>query len=163
MFILIRATVYAALFIGFLLVFLPARIIAWWGIAAPAQFGVVQALGVLLAGAGATLAVSCILTFVFSGRGTPAPFDPPRRLVVSGPYRLLRNPMYLGAGAALLGAALYYESLPLVAYAFGFLLVMELFVRLYEEPTLRETFGREYEDYCVRVGRWWPHRRGRMQ
>ena len=159
--ILIRATVYAALFIGFLLVFLPARVIAWSGITAPGRFGVAQILGGLLAAAGAILAVSCILTFVFKGRGTPAPFDPPRRLVVSGPYRLLRNPMYVGAGAALLGAALYYESLQLVVYAAGFLLVMELFVRLYEEPILREMFGREYEDYCLRVGRWWPRRAAR--
>jgi len=156
--ILIRATVYAALFIGFLLVFLPARVIAWSGIAAPARFGVAQILGGLLAASGAILAVSCIVTFAVIGRGTPAPFDPPRRLVVRGPYRFVRNPMYVGAGAALLGAALFYESLQLVLYAAGFMLVMELFVRLYEEPILRKTFGSEYEDYCRRVGRWWPRR-----
>jgi protein-S-isoprenylcysteine O-methyltransferase Ste14 len=69
--------------------------------------------------------------------------------------------MYVGAGAALIGAALYYESLQLVLYAVGFLLVMELFVRLYEEPILRKTFGREYDDYCLRVGRWWPRRAAR--
>ena len=158
--ILIRATVYAALFIGFLLVFLPAQVIARSGIAAPAQFGVAQILGVVLTAAGAILAVSCIVTFALIGRGTPAPFDPPRRLVVRGPYRFVRNPMYVGAGAALLGAALYYESLQLALYAAGFLLVMELFVRLYEEPTLRKTFGSEYDDYCRRVGRWWPRREG---
>jgi protein-S-isoprenylcysteine O-methyltransferase Ste14 len=157
-FILIRAIAYAALFIGFLLVFLPARVIAWSGITPPARIGFMQILGGLLAAAGAMLAVSCIFTFVFVGRGTPAPFDPPRRLVVSGPYRFARNPMYVGAGAALLGAALYYESLQLVVYAVGFLLVMQLFVRLYEEPILRETFGCEYQDYCLRVGRWWPRR-----
>jgi protein-S-isoprenylcysteine O-methyltransferase Ste14 len=156
--ILIRATVYAALFIGVLLVFLPARVIAWSGIAAPARVGVAQILGGLLAAAGAILAVSCIVTFAIIGRGTPAPFDPPRRLVVRGPYRFLRNPMYVGAGAALLGAALYYESLQLALYAAGFMLVMELFVRLYEEPILRKTFGPEYDDYCLRVGRWWPRR-----
>ena len=158
MVILIRATVYAALFIGFLLVFLPARVIEWSGIAAPSQFGVAQVLGAVLAAAGAILAVSCIVTFAVIGRGTPAPFDPPRRLVVRGPYRFVRNPMYVGAGAALLGAALYYESLQLALYAAGFLLVMELFVRLYEEPILRKTFGSEYDDYCRRVGRWWPRR-----
>ena len=158
MVILIRATVYAAVFIGFLLVFLPARVIAWSGIAAPAQIGVAQILGGVLAAAGAILAVSCIVTFAIIGRGTPAPFDPPRRLVVRGPYRLVRNPMYVGAGAALLGAALYYASPQLALYTAGFLLAMELFVRLYEEPTLRKTFGSEYDDYCRRVGRWWPRR-----
>ncbi|MGH7426761.1 MAG: methyltransferase family protein [Gemmatimonadales bacterium] len=161
MVILIRAGVYAALFIGFLLVFLPVRVLAWSGITAPERLGIAQVLGGLLAAAGAMLAVSCIVTFAVIGRGTPAPFDPPRRLVVRGPYRLLRNPMYVGAGAALLGAALYYESWQLALYAAGFLLVMELFVRLYEEPILRKTFGREYDDYCRRVGRWWPRRAAR--
>jgi len=158
-FVLARALVYSTFFIGFLLVFLPARVIAWSGIAAPARVGALQILGVAVAAAGAVLAVTCILTFVFVGRGTPAPFDPPRQLVVRGPYRLVRNPMYVGAAAALLGAALYYESLPLVAYTAAFLLVMHLFVRVYEEPKLRRSFGDVYEDYCRRVGRWWPRLR----
>jgi protein-S-isoprenylcysteine O-methyltransferase Ste14 len=157
-FILGRAIVYATLFIGFLLVFLPARVIAWSGIAAPGRVGGPQLLGGALAAAGAVLAVSCILAFAFIGRGTPAPFDPPRRLVVRGPYRFVRNPMYIGASAALLGAALYYESLPLVGYVAVFLLATYLFVRVYEEPVLRRTFGDEYEEYCRRVGRWWPRR-----
>lgn len=158
MFILARALVYATLFIGLLLVFLPARVIAWSGIAAPGRVGVLQVLGGILAVAGGVLAVSCILAFAFIGRGTPAPFDPPRRLVVRGPYRLVRNPMYIGAATALLGAALYYESLPLFAYVAVFLLVTYLFVRVYEEPVLRRSFGDEYEEYCRRVGRWWPRR-----
>jgi protein-S-isoprenylcysteine O-methyltransferase Ste14 len=157
-FILARALVYATLFIGLLLVFLPARVIAWSGIRAPERIGVFQLLGGAVAAAGAVLAVSCILAFVFIGRGTPAPFDPPRRLVVRGPYRFVRNPMYIGAAAALLGAALYYQSLTLVGYVAVFLLVTSLFVRVYEEPVLRRSFGDEYEEYCRRVGRWWPRR-----
>ena len=156
MFILVRAVVYACLFIGVLLVFLPARVVTESGIAAPTHLGAEQVLGVLLTSAGGILAVSCILTFVFIGRGTPAPFDPPRRLVVRGPYRWVRNPMYLGAGIALIGAALYYNSLPLFAYGAAFLLAMHLFVVLYEEPVLTRMFGHEYEEYCRRVGRWWP-------
>ena len=159
MFVLARALVYATLFIGFVLVFLPANVAAWSGTSAPDRNGIPQVLGVIVAAAGALLAVSCILTFVFLGRGTPAPFDPPRKLVVRGPYRLLRNPMYLGAGATLLGAALYYESAALAAYAAVFLVLMHALVRGYEEPMLRQTFGREYEKYCRRVGRWWPRRR----
>ena len=64
--------------------------------------------------------------------------------------------MYLGAGLALAGAALCYQSSALLAYAAGFLLLMHLFVVGYEEPTLRETFGHDYEAYCRRVRRWWP-------
>jgi protein-S-isoprenylcysteine O-methyltransferase Ste14 len=156
MFVLARAVTYSALFIGFLLVFLPARILSSTGIIQPAAIGVRQLAGMLLGAAGAALAIACILTFVFVGRGTPAPFDPPRRLVVRGPYRLVRNPMYLGAGLALSGAALFYQSVPLIVYAGLFLLITHLFVVLYEEPTLRQTFDRDYEAYCHRVGRWWP-------
>jgi len=157
MFILARALVYATLFVGTLLVFLPARVISWSGISSPAQLGAPQLVGAALTAAGALLAVACILVFAFVGRGTPAPFDPPRRLVVRGPYRVVRNPMYVGALVALVGAAVYYESVPLAAYAAVFLIAVELFVRFYEEPTLRRSFGAEYVEYTQRVGRWWPH------
>jgi protein-S-isoprenylcysteine O-methyltransferase Ste14 len=158
-FIFARAVVYATFFIGFLLVFLPARVVERSGIVAPVRLGPPQILGLLTVSAGTVLAVSCILLFVVIGKGTPAPFDPPRRLVVRGPYRFVRNPMYLGAGATLLGAALCYESPPLVGYAAAFLLVTHLFVVLYEEPVLVKTFGREYEEYRARAGRWWPRAR----
>ena len=64
--------------------------------------------------------------------------------------------MYLGAGFALAGAALFYQSIPLLGYAAAFLLITHFFVVLYEEPTLRRTFAGDYEAYCRRVGRWWP-------
>jgi len=114
-------------------------------------------LGLSLGGA---LALWCVATFALVGKGTPAPFDPPRRLVMRGPYRIVRNPMYLGAVFALAGAALYYESWPLVGYTALFLLATHLFVVWYEEPTLRRTFGQEYDAYCRRVRRWWPTRDG---
>jgi protein-S-isoprenylcysteine O-methyltransferase Ste14 len=161
MFVLARAVVYATLFTGFLLVFLPARIIESSGLDAPARIGPLQVAGLALTVTGGLLAISCILTFVFIGRGTPAPFDPPRALVVRGPYRIIRNPMYVGATAALLGAALYYRSPLLAGYAALFLLAMNAFVHFSEEPALRRTFGFEYEEYCGRVGRWWPIRRKR--
>ena len=154
--ILVRALTFAALFIGFVLVFLPARILGEAGVRIPPNGGVLQALGILVTAAGASLTLWCILTFVFVGRGTPAPFDPPRRLVVRGPYSVVRNPMYLGAGLALGGAALSYRSVALAMYAGLFLLLTHLFVRLYEEPTLRRTFGDEYDAYCRQVGRWLP-------
>jgi protein-S-isoprenylcysteine O-methyltransferase Ste14 len=158
MFVLARAATYSALFIGLLLIFLPDRILSSTGIVQPSAIGARQITGMLLGASGAALALACILTFVFVGRGTPAPFDPPRRLVIRGPYRFVRNPMYLGAGLALAGAALFYQSVPLLAYAGVFLLVTHAFVVLYEEPTLRQTFEKDYEAYCRRVGRWWPKR-----
>jgi protein-S-isoprenylcysteine O-methyltransferase Ste14 len=156
MFIVARAVVYATLFIGFFLVFVPARVLTSSGIVAPTTFGLWQAAGLLLAAAGAALAVSCVVTFALVGKGTPAPFDPPRRLVVRGPYSFVRNPMYIGAALAMTGAAIYYQSVALFAYVVVFLLVTYLFVVTYEEPTLRRTFGKDYEAYCDRVGRWWP-------
>ena len=88
-------------------------------------------------------------------KATPAPFDPPRRLVIRGPYRFVRNPMYIGAGTALSGTALFYQSWSLLVFTGLFLLATHLFVISYEEPTLRRTFGKEYEAYCVQVNRWW--------
>ena len=154
--ILVRAVTYATLFIGFVLVFLPARLLSGAGVTRPTSFEVSQLAGGIVCAVGAAIAVWCILTFAVIGRGTPAPFDPPRRLVVRGPYQWVRNPMYLGAGLALAGAALFYETGALFAYAGVFFVVTHLFVVLYEEPTLRRTFGATYEEYCARVHRWWP-------
>ena len=156
MFVLARAVTYATAFVGFLLVFLPARLLDSFGVAAPAHLGPLQIVGGLLTAAGAALALACILTFVVVGKGTPAPFDPPRRLVVRGPYRWVRNPMYLGAATALLGAAVYYWAPPLLAYALAFLAATHLLVRGYEEPALRDAFGADYDAYCRTVPRWRP-------
>lgn len=156
MFILVRALTYATLFVGVLLVYLPSRLVAPSGLARPSLVGLPQVVGLAATTAGGALAIWCVLTFAFVGRGTPAPFDPPRRLVVGGPYRLVRNPMYLGAVAALTGAALVYRSAAIGLYAAGFLLATHVFVVAYEEPTLRATFGSEYDRYCERVRRWWP-------
>ena len=158
MFLLIRAITWVSLFVGFLLVFLPARVLAWSAIVPPASIGAAQVCGAIVAASGALLALWCIATFIVIGRGTPAPFDPPQRLVVAGPYRLVRNPMYIGGALALAGAALFYESWWLLAYCAAFVLVTHLFVVVYEEPTLRSNFGASYEHYCEQVRRWWPTR-----
>ncbi len=138
--------------------FLPGRVLLWSGIVAPVSIGVAQVAGIVIAASGAVLALSCIVTFIVIGHGTPAPFDPPRRLVVVGPYRLVRNPMYIGAGLVLAGAALFYESWALLGYCAAFAFTTHLFAVLYEEPTLRATFGAPYLRYCERVQRWWPKR-----
>lgn len=132
--------------------------LSWSGITRPPGVGLVEALGIALVVAGSALALGCILTFSLVGKGTPAPFDPPRHLVVTGPYRYLRNPMYLGAFLALSGAALVYRSLALLGYAVLFLVATHLFVVGYEEPTLARTFGDQYRAYQKRVHRWVPGR-----
>lgn len=159
MFVIARAITYATLFIGFVLVYLPARLLAWSGIARPSVYSWPQIAGIALGAAGALVALSCVCAFAWIGKGTPAPFDPPRKLVTRGPYRFLRNPMYVGAALAVGGAALFFESIELLAFVALFLLTTHLFVVIYEEPTLRRTFGREYESYCQHVHRWWPSAR----
>jgi len=156
MFVLVRAVTYAALFIGFVLIYLPARFLSWSGIVAPANTGAPQVAGMTMVTIGTVIALWCVFTFVFIGKGTPAPFDPPRKLVIRGPYRFVRNPMYIGAGMTLGGAALFYQSLSISIYTGLFFLITHLFVLLYEEPTLQRTFGTEYEVYFRRVRRWWP-------
>jgi protein-S-isoprenylcysteine O-methyltransferase Ste14 len=91
---------------------------------------------------------------VLIGLGTPAPFDPPRRLVVLGPYRYTRNPMYIGAFLTLIGLALSLHSGTVLTFAVIWVLGVHAVVRLYEEPVLRHTFGAPYEDYCRCVPRW---------
>jgi len=156
MFILVRALTYASLFIGFFLVFVPWRLIADGDLSAEITTTPAKLAGFVLSGLGFALAVACVLSFVFRGRGTPAPFDPPARLVAVGPYRYVRNPMYIGAVLALLGAAVFWLSIAVLAYAIGFALCCHLFVVLFEEPTLRNTFGVQYENYCRDVHRWLP-------
>jgi protein-S-isoprenylcysteine O-methyltransferase Ste14 len=156
MFVLVRSVTYAALFIGLVLIYVPARVLSGSGIVRPATIEVQQVAGMVIGAAGGAVALWCIITFASIGKGTPAPFDPPRRLVIQGPYRFVRNPMYIGAGLALTSAALFYESLPLLGYAVLFFLATHVFVVWYEEPTLRQTFGQEYEAYCGQVRRWWP-------
>ncbi len=156
MFAFVRTVTYASLFIGLVLIYVPARLLALSGIVGPERIGVSQFAGMVIGAVGAAIALACIFTFALIGKGTPAPFDPPRRLVVQGPYRFVRNPMYIGAGLALAGGALFYESLPLWGYVVLFFLATHLFVMWYEEPALRRTFGQEYAAYCRRVRRWWP-------
>ena len=156
LFVLMRAITYATLFVGLVLVFVPARLLAWAGIVQPKVTGLPQVGGIVAGGVGAMLTLWCVFSFWLMGRGTPAPFDPPVRLVIAGPYRFVRNPMYIGAGLALAGAALFYGSLELFAYICLLFLASHLFVVFYEEPSLKRTFGQEYISYCQEVRRWLP-------
>jgi protein-S-isoprenylcysteine O-methyltransferase Ste14 len=117
-----------------------------------------QLVGLLCGGAGTALLAACIFEFARSGRGTLSPVDPPRRLVVRGLYRYVRNPMYLSVTMIVLGEALVARSAALGVYWALWFIAANLFVRGYEEPTLRRTFGSDYDDYTRRVGRWIPTR-----
>jgi protein-S-isoprenylcysteine O-methyltransferase Ste14 len=156
MLVFVRALTYAILFISLFLIYVPTHILSRFGYVRPAAFEIQQIIAVIVGITGAAIAVWCILTFATIGKGTPAPFDPPQKLVIEGPYRFVRNPMYVGASLALTGAAIFYQSWFLFSYAAFFFLVSHLFVVFYEEPVLRRTFGDDYEVYCNKVKRWWP-------
>ena len=94
--------------------------------------------------------------FALQGVGTPAPVFPTRHLVVTGLYRYVRNPMYLAVLSTIFGQAVFLANVTLLEYAGLVGVLFYLFVLLYEEPTLRKTFGPEYEDYCKAVPRWIP-------
>jgi len=112
------------------------------------------ALLVLLVGAG--VYGWCLWDFAVFGRGTPAPVDAPRKLVVRGLYRYTRNPMYVGVLSLIVGWALLFRAGTLVVYAALVGTAFHLVVVLYEEPHLRRVFGDAYDAYRGRVGRWLP-------
>lgn len=112
--------------------------------------------GGLLITAGAVLYFGCLWNFTFAGRGTPAVWDPPVVFVSKGPYRLVRNPMYLAIVAILMGEALFFRSATMACMAAGLAAGFHLFVVLHEERALRRKFGLSYEHYCSEVSRWLP-------
>ena len=115
------------------------------------------AAGWLLIAAGIALYFACAFWgFALRGKGTPLPIDPPKKLVVEGPYGLVRNPMYWSVASVMLGEAAVFHSVALAELAVAFFAGVNVFVLLYEEPALRRKFGAEYEEYCRRVPRWLP-------
>ena len=118
--------------------------------------GWTRGVGIILMAMGGAVVIACVGTFVVRGHGTPAPFDPPRQFVAVGPYKYVRNPMYIGAMILLVGFGLYQRSISILCLALVWLLLVHLLVVFYEEPSLRSRFGAEYEEYCRSVSRWIP-------
>lgn len=115
-------------------------------------------VGALLVVAATPLFVAFCRRFVVEGHGTPAPVAPTEHLVVGGPFRWTRNPGYIAVVSMIAGEGLFLASPAVLVYAGALAIAFHAFVVLYEEPTLRATFGAEYEDYRRRVPRWVPRR-----
>src|ERR1044072_1261029 len=113
-------------------------------------------IGLIPVALGALLYLWCASDFTFIGKGTPAPFNPPRALVVRGLYRYVRNPMYIAALLVLTGETILFESAMVLIYAAIVFSVFHLWIIFYEEPTLRRKFGDSYRKYCLKVRRWIP-------
>ncbi len=132
---------------------IPALIVAGMS---PHRETLLLALAVLALGS--ALLIWCVRDFFVAGRGTLAPWDPPKRLVVVGLYRYVRNPMYLSVLTIVGGWVLLYHSLWLLAYLAGLIVSFHLRVVYNEEPRLRRAFGAEWTTYAARVLRWLPRR-----
>ena len=121
--------------------------------------GAIRALGALLLVAGAAVVLVAYVRFAADGRGTPSPAAPPRGLVVTGPYCYVRNPMYLGTAAAIVGEALLLSQPVLLLAAAAYGCALAAWVRLREEPLLAERLGADYEAYRREVPGWRPRLR----
>ena len=118
--------------------------------------GLGQWIGLWLILDGVGLAGWCVNLFNVEGLGTPVPFDPPTRFVVTGPYQYVRNPMVLGLLLILSGEAALYRSPAVLLYSLGLAVLAGLFVRFVEEPDLERRFGASYRAYKQHVPRWIP-------
>jgi protein-S-isoprenylcysteine O-methyltransferase Ste14 len=150
-----------ALLPGTVCVLVPALILSargtnvGWGLGGVAA-ALPVVLGLALIGAGFSLWLWTVRLLARRGKGTLAPWDPTRRLVVAGPYRHLRNPMISAVVSVLLGEAALFGSLPLLAWAALFFAVNHVGFLVYEEPGLERRFGDEYRAYRRQVPRWLP-------
>jgi protein-S-isoprenylcysteine O-methyltransferase Ste14/pimeloyl-ACP methyl ester carboxylesterase len=138
-----------------LVAFVAPLLLAWPRV----REGSFNALALVLLIPGIALLLWCVRDFFVVGKGTLAPWDPPRHLVASGPYRFSRNPMYVGVSVMLLGWAVAFASWELVLYAVIVVAAFHLRVLFNEEPFLARTHGRRWDDYRARVPRWLFHSR----
>ena len=155
MFVTFWAITYSTLFVGLLLIYLPARVLSWSGIVRPTAIEAPQIIGAIIGSAGAVVALSCVFTFVWIGRGTPAPFDPPRRLVSEGPTD--------SSGIRCTSARDSHSGGPRCSTSrrpCSLMAPSSFSSPIYSCCGTRNrrsvgSFGPDYEAYCRRVRRWW--------
>ncbi len=139
---------------GTVAVYIPVFLFSY----ASVDFSLNALIGGLLLLIGGSIYLWCLWDFASTGRGTPAPIDPPKHLVVRGLYRYMRNPMYAGVLSVIFGWGSLFAALPIIIYGLCMAIGFHLFVVLHEEPNLRQMFGSSYEEYCSQVNRWLPLR-----
>lgn len=135
---------------------IPYLITGWRFMTPFPYWGPLRVLGGALTGVAALFLLSAFARFVTEGIGTPAPVAPTRYLVVGGVYRHVRNPMYIAVTSAIVGQALLFGQLSLLAWAALAGLAMVAFAHAVEEPMLLAEFGEQYEEYRRQVPAWWP-------
>ena len=138
---------------------IPSLITGWQPLPPGHGLGALRWTSLILIAAGLAVVLEAFARFAWEGLGTPAPIAPTRTLVVSGFYRFVRNPMYLAVTALIVGQAVLFASWAVALYGVVVAAAFSAFVRLYEEPTLRETYGEAYVAYCAATPRWIPRYR----
>lgn len=152
----IRSVGMTVLFPGIVVGYLPYRILAPVRVPQLDEWSWAQYGGIAAVAMGASALVWCIWAFAHHGRGTLAPFDEPPKMVVKGPYRYVRNPMYAAVVLILLGESSVFSSAGLLLYTSLFFVVFNVFIIGFEEPRLLSKHGTEYVEYSKQVGRWLP-------
>jgi protein-S-isoprenylcysteine O-methyltransferase Ste14 len=151
------AVVGSALFLvvapGTLVVLVPFWISGWRVTPPLLGFFGFRVLGALLMAAGLPVLLDSFARFALQGLGTPAPIAPPERLVVTGLYRHVRNPIYVAVTSSIVGQALFFGEVRLLQYGLGVWAFFHFWVLAIEEPGLRDNFGAEYLDFCAHVRR----------
>ena len=156
--ILLKTLLFTLMVPGTVVVLLPYLLIHSELRSIEAAGGIYPYLSLIFFVPGALIYFKSTGDFAFVGQGTPAPADPPRRLVIKGLYRYTRNPMYIGIILLLLGQLVLYHVPQLLAYCLMVPVAFQLFILYYEEPTLIEKFGAPYLRYKQEVPRWlFPH------
>jgi protein-S-isoprenylcysteine O-methyltransferase Ste14 len=156
---IVGSAIFLAIAPGIVAGYVPRRICHWHVEAPLLGISSLRLVGVLLIAAGLPVLLDSFARFALQGLGTPAPIFPTRHLVVSGLFRYVRNPMYVAVVSLILGQGLFFGSILVLEYGIAVWVGFYLFVLIYEEPTLRKSYGPEYEEFCASVPRWIPHLR----
>ena len=154
LFLVFRILVFTVFVPGTVALYLPQSLLR----ASPRPTLVTAAIAIPLAIAGATLYALPAWNFGAIGKGTPAPWDAPRFLVPTGPYRYVRNPMYIAVVTVIVAQAILFRSVRVLEYAAAVAVMFHLAVVFYEEPTLQRAFPDQYAAYCASTPRWIPRR-----
>jgi protein-S-isoprenylcysteine O-methyltransferase Ste14 len=149
----LRAALWTVLFPGVVAGYIPWQL---FGVRDAEVSSPADIPALVLIGTGVLILLSSIVEFARRGKGTLSPVDPPTRLVIQGPYRWVRNPMYAGVLFVLAGEALLTANIGLVGYAATFFVITSVFIALFEEPYLERVFGSSYAQYKANVRRWLP-------
>jgi len=152
----LKTLIFTVIVPGTVAILVPYRILSSPGASGTLAIVGFRYFGLLVIPVGALIYFWCAWDFTFAGKGTPAPIDPPKELVVRGLYKYVRNPMYVGVLSLIAGQAIWFESIQLLAYAAFAFLLMHAFVMLYEEQALKRKFGESYARYHDSVPRWIP-------